>query len=118
MPLIDEKYRYRTDQYGLAVITMYGRCTHDKQEEVESDCTRKYDMVSIPNTSGAVLKSLDGTFPTIVEVEPTNMPAQRYRCVKVDGRVNPYAPQQTGGPYDGYYILAYEITYQEVGGVA
>lgn len=115
---LELKYRLSTDQYGLAVIEVTGRCTQDEVFAVEGNCTRRYSMVTLPNASGAVLKSLDGTTPWIELVTPSTIPARTYQCVKVDGRCNPHAYQQKDGPFTGYMILTFMKKYQEVGGVA
>jgi hypothetical protein len=118
MSILEENYHLSTDENGLAVIEVTGRCTQDEVTGVEGNCTRRYQMVRLPNASGAILKSLDGTLPALVFVTPSTMPTRTYKCVKVDGRCNPLAPQQSGGTYSGYMILTYLKRYQEVGGVA
>jgi len=119
MSFLEAKYEIRTDENGLAVITKRGRCTHDERSGIEANCTKVYEMIRIPNASGAVLKSMDGTQPRIVQVQPPTLTPATYNCVKVSGRVNPFAPAQpTGSPYAAKYILSYEIVYQEVGGVS
>ena len=118
MPFIDTKYALGSDQYSLAVITLSGRCTGDMVETVESDCTRRFEMVAIPNSEGAILKPLDGTSGRIIEVTPSTLTNRKYLCVKVDGRTNPFAYEQTEGPYEGQTILWYVMRYQEVGGVS
>jgi hypothetical protein len=119
MSYLELKYHIETDtSNGLAIVMVTGRCTQDEVHVVEGNCTRRYSMVTLPNASGAVLKSLDGTLPMIVMVTPSTMPTRSYRCVKVDGRCNPHAYQQAAGPYAGYMILTFMIRYQEVGGVA
>lgn len=75
-------------------------------------------MVTLPNASGAVLKSLDGTLPKPLWISPSTMPGTMYQCVKVDGRCNPFAYKQKEGPFTGSEILTFYIKYQEVGGVS
>jgi len=116
--IIDRKYRQSRDQYGLAIIEVTGRCTEDEIDDIEANCTRRYEMVPIPNASGAVLKSLDGTQPVKLEVEPPTFGGRKYECVKVDAYVNPFAYLQDGGSYDGHYITTYYVRYQEVGGTS
>lgn len=118
MSIVETKYRLSTDPNGLAVIEVSGRCTGDEAAAIEANCTRVFQMVRIPQARGAILKALDGTVPRIVEVEPSTLTSRRYRCVKVDGRCNPLAPAQTGGPYSASTILSYYVRYQEVGGVS
>ena len=69
MSILNENYgELSRDQYGLAIIEVTGRCTDDECTAIEAGCTWKYRMEEIPNSSGAVLKSLDGTSPTTVVV--------------------------------------------------
>ena len=118
MPYINTNYKPETDSStGLAIITVTGRCTDDLRATIEANCTRRYKMVLAPNAAGAVLKALDGTFPRIVEIRPPAMPGAVFRCVKVDGRVEPYAYRQTGGAYNGQFIHRFRMVYQQVGGV-
>ena len=116
---LEQKYHLSTDtSNGLAVIEVTGRCTQDEVPGVEAGCTRRYTLVTLPNASGAVLKSLDGTQPAIYMVTPSTMPTRTYQCVKVDGRCNPHAYKQKDGPFAGYMIVSYYIKYQEVGGIS
>jgi len=118
MAILEEKFSIRTDSNGLAVIDITGRCTEDEKADIEAGATRRYEMIQVPNTAGAVLKPLDGTKGSLIDVEPPNMTPASFRCVKVDGRANSYAPTQVGGTHDGRRILLYVKTYQEVGGVS
>jgi len=118
MSRLNENYKLSTDEYGLAIIEITGRCTSGEASTIEGNCTRRYKMVPMPNASGAVLKSMDGSVPIVVTVTPSTMPGRNYRCVKVDGRVNPFAPQQEGGEASGSTVLFFMEKYQEVGGVA
>jgi len=115
---LERKYRVSTGQFGLAVIEVMGRCTDDEVAEVEADCTRRFELVPIPNASGAIFKSMDGSLPKTVKVEPSTFDGKRYTCVKVDGRCNPLAPEQSGGSYNGKAVLRFVERYQEVGGVS
>jgi len=117
MAILDESYEVAVDSLGLALIEVTGRCTEDEAADIEGDCTKRYEMVALPNASGAILKSLDGTVPQLVEVEHP-LSGRSYNCVKVLGIANSFAPAQVGGPYDGNKILAFMIRYQEVGGVS
>lgn len=120
MTILNKNYRIETGEYGLAVITVTGRCTADEAAAIEAGCTRFYDLASIPQTSGAVLRSKDGTVPVLVQITPTTT-GLSYWCVKVDGRVNPLsAVQPAGAPAAivGKAILSYMIRYQQVGAVA
>jgi hypothetical protein len=117
--IIDSQFDVQTDaETGLAVIVQTGRCTGEEWAAVEADCTRRYEMVILPHASGAILKSLDGTVPALVEVRPPTLTNKAFLCVKTDGRCRPFAPAQVGGPYNGQTILRYQIRYQEVGAVA
>lgn len=104
-------------QYGLMVLTESGLCTAVDVSEIESGCTRRFQLVAVPNASGAVLKSLDGTQPQIRSVRPTTQ-SNSYSCVKINGITNPHAAAQPGGRFKGQTIHRYEITWQQVGGVA
>jgi hypothetical protein len=123
---LEKKYHLETDQYGLALITITGRCTEDERDGIEEDCTRRYKMETMPNAAGAILKSLDGTNPQVVTITPSTWATviswgaagPAYQCVKVDGRCNPHAYQQAAGPFAGHTILTFLLKYQEVGGVA
>lgn len=115
---LETKYRITRDANGLAVIEKSGRCTENEVIGIESNCTRRYEMVTLPHVAGATLKSMDGTRPLIVLVCPATFGGRAYRCVKVDGTVNPFAYRQTAGPFEGKFILEYSMKYQEVGGVA
>lgn len=117
MAILEEKYMPTPGQYGLMVIEVSGRCTADEASGIRSGCTWKYEMVALPNASGAVLKSLDGTVPRLLDVRPSTIPIT-FRCVKVAGWVEPFAYVQPAGPYAGKAILRFRIRYQEVGGVA
>jgi hypothetical protein len=116
MTIISTNYTTQPGPYGTIQIVESGRCTHDEAAGITGYATRRYEMVALPNTSGAVLKSLDGTVPRIVYVSPTS--GRGYFCVKVEALVRPLAPVQTAGPYVGKSILRFEITWQQVGGVA
>lgn len=119
MTILSRNYQIDTDaQTGLSVITLSGRCTGDEAAGIERDCTRRYEMVTLPNAAGAILKSHDGTNPKVIEITPSTITTRKYKCVKVDGRVNPLAPAQPDGPYAGQTILRFMVRYQEVGGVA
>ena len=118
MAKINQNYEQSRDEHGLAIIEETGRCLGTDAADIEADCTRKYQMTPLPNASGAILKSMDGTQPRIIEVEPPTLTNRRYRCVKVDAYTNPLAPEQTAGTYSGSTILQYYIRWQEVGDVA
>jgi len=114
-----ERYTVSTDQNGLAVITVVGRCITTDIASIENNATRRYKMERIPHAAGAVLKPLDGTPGIVTAVSvPAFEGARTYNCVKVDGRVNPYAIRQSGGTYDGQMVHQFQIRYQEVGGVS
>lgn len=117
MAFLEKKYRISTGEYGLAVIEVTGRCTHDEAATVEAGCTRRYRIEAIPHASGGVFKAMDGTNPrtSTVTVPATN---RSYQCVKVDGRVQGFAQAQVGGPYTGKKICQFRELYQEVGSVA
>lgn len=118
MSILNSNYRVSTGEHGLAVIERTGRCTSDERDSIESNCTRRFALVAIPQATGAVLKSMDGTRPLLVEVAPGTFAGKVYNCVKIDGRCSPFSYVQTGGPYSGKAIHQYRIIYHEVGGVA
>ena len=118
MAILESKYRVSYDQYGMRVIEVTGRCTSNEDSGIRRGCTRKYRMVEIPNSVGAILKPMDGTKPRVENVTPPTI-GSRVKCVKVEGYTNPFAPIQPGGSsYSGYAILTYYIRYQEVTDVA
>lgn len=120
MSFLNTNYRIETGEYGLAVITATGRCTADEAAAIEGGCSRRYDLVAIPQTSGAVLRAKDGTNPALVSITPTTT-GRTYLCVKVDGRCNPLAAVQPfGAPaaISGKAILSFIMRYQEAGSVA
>lgn len=112
-----QQYRMTEGQYGLMVIQETGLCLAADAPAIESGCTRRFELVPVPNASGAVLKSLDGTAPQMTMIKPDTT-AQTYRCVKAGGVCNPYAPVQTDGPLKGQAVLIYQVTWQQVGGVS
>lgn len=106
--------RISTGEHGLAVIEETGLCENGDRAGIESGCTRRYIMEPIPQAQGAVLKPLDGTSATVYEVTPLTI-SRTYSCVKVDARCNPFAALQPGGDFNGKYVLAYYIKWQQVG---
>lgn len=120
MSVLEQKWIVDLDpQTGLFVFVVTGRCTSDERADIEANVTRRYEMVTLPNAGGAVLKSLDGSTPFLVEVEPPTMGGAVYTCVKVEGACTPFAPAQpVGSPYAGKTILSYRMRYLQVGGVA
>jgi hypothetical protein len=118
MSVINSNYQVSVGQFGLRVIEVTGRCTREERAAIEANVTRRYDLVPLPNSGGAILKTLDGSTPRVVEILPDTFKGQRFRCVKVSGVVNPMAPEQHGGSYSGRTILRFAMRYQEVGGVA
>ena len=79
---------------------------------------RRYALVALPETAGAIIKSLDGTVPVITVLLPSAENGVTYTCVKVEGWVQQLTYKQTAGPYEGYEIFRYWMRYQEVGEVA
>jgi len=117
MSIIDEKYVIEPGMHGTVIITKTGRCTHDEAADIEADCTRRFELVVFPQADGVVLKSMDGSTPSVVDVTPPTV-GVTYRCVKVEGRVTHFAYTQPAGPYTGKKILKYIIKYQQVGAVS
>lgn len=118
MSIIDRKYSVTPGAHGLFQIEVTGRCTADERAAIEAGCTRRFELIPLPQMAGAVLKSLDGTNPIIVEVTPSTLTGSKYNCVKIEGVCNPFAYRQADGPYVGKTILRYLIRYQQVGGVS
>lgn|GEM_PF-3314804 len=119
MALSAERYTVRTDRFGLKLVTMRGWCQEDDIDTVEAHLCRRYVMVPLPQSTGAVLKSLDGSAPYTQYLEPPTWGGEKILVVKVVGHiVGTVAPLQSGGAYDGHYVLAFEIVYQEVNGVS
>lgn len=117
MSFISRNWKVESDQYGAAVITETGRCTASEAAAIEAGCTRRFELITLPNVAGVILKSMDGSVPALVAVTPSTI-GRTYNCVKTDGRVEPLAPVQTGGTYSGAAIMRYTMRYQQVGGVA
>lgn len=111
------RYRKSTGQHGTMVIREIGRCMSGDINGIESGCCRRFELVPLPAASGVIMKPMDGSSPS-----PTNVSlagsGQNYSCVKIEAIVNPFAPEQDGGPFNAQYVYEYEITWQEVGGVA
>ena len=118
MATFAQRYNLRTDDNGLAVITESGRCTTANIATIEGGATRRYKMERLPHSAGATLKSMDGSVPAVISVAPPVFEVRNYSCVKVDGRVNPFAIRQSGGTYNGEIVHQYQITWQQVGGVS
>lgn len=112
-----QQFRKSAGECGTLLIEETGLCFSTDVSAIEANCTRRYRMEPLPNAAGAVMKILDGTSPLVTEVSPLT-DGQRYRCVKIWGQCDPYAPVQDGGPYAGKAILFYTIRYQQVGGIA
>ena len=118
MAYLNKNYKCQRGEYGLLIITETGRCTEDEQSTIEANAVRDFVLEPLPNASGAILKSLDGTQPTVSYIQPSTMNKKIYKCVKIEGIVNPFANTQASGPHSGKAIHAYSIVYQEVGGVS
>lgn len=111
------QYRKQPGEYGTWIIEETGRCLDTDCNTIENGCTKRYKMEPIPNAAGAIMKVLDGTSPQIVTVTPSTYDRD-YRCVKVHGQVDAFAPEQSWAPFDGHAVLEYVIRYQEVGGIS
>lgn len=118
MSELNRNYRVEAGAYGLKMIEVTGRCTETERTRIEGNCTHRYELVPLPNASGAILKSLDGTTPRVVDVRPETFMGRPYQCVKIEGVCTPLAPEQDGGRWTGHAILSFLMRYQEVGGVA
>ncbi len=95
---------------------MFGRCD-GSSETVAAILAGCSDGIvePIPNAKGVTFKSLDGTNPTVHSITPSTMGGTAFSCVKVAAAVQPFAPQQDGGTYNGATVLTFEIVYQQVG---
>lgn len=111
-----QQFRKKPGEYGLWIVEETGLCLQSDVSDIESGCTKRYKMVPIPNSAGAVMKVLDGTNPAISEIVPLTY-SQTYNCVKISGQCEPYAPSQDGGPLVGQTVLFYTIEWQQVGGI-
>jgi hypothetical protein len=118
MTILNANYRISIGQFGLRVIEITGRCTASERSSIEGGCTARFQLEPLPNMAGAVLKSLDGTTPTICSITPPTFSGGTIQCVKIEGFINPFAPAQEGGTYVGQTILSFVERYQEVGSVA
>lgn len=108
-------------QYGSKVLVRRGRCkaTTTARTAVEGGTTKHYELVLVPQTQTLVLKSMDGTTPTVLTLKPSTFPTGNYNVVKVGGILRPLAATQpTGGYGAGSAILEYEMRYQEVGALS
>lgn len=119
MALKKLRYQTSTGEHGSTVIEVTGLCAPGDAQSIEAGCTRRYLLETIPNAAGVVLKPMDGTAGTIVKVTPTTTNVE-YDCVKVDGRVNPFAARQPAAAavYPGEMVLSFYMRYQQVGVVA
>lgn len=116
MAKIAQQFEKAAGEFGLLVITETGWCKPLDAADVEGNCTKRYKLVALPNSAGAIMKVLDGSNAMITEVQMLT-DGQTYQCVKVHGETQPLAPLQDGGWADGVAALEYKIIYQEVGGV-
>jgi hypothetical protein len=110
-------YEKQQGEHGTWVVEESGLCLDTDAAAVEAGCTRRYQLVPLPNASGAIMKVLDGTAPAIVSVVPSTY-SLGYLCVKVHGEVQPFTAVQEEGPMLGSAVLSYLIRYQQVGGVS
>jgi hypothetical protein len=116
MAKIGIQYRKEPGEHGTWIIVESGLCTNNEAKIIEAGCTRRYRLEAIPNAKGCIMKVLDGTKPSVVTITPSTY-GLSYKCVKVHGQVDPFAPVQEDGPYVGKSILVYSIKYQEVGSI-
>lgn len=117
MAIISRRYLVSRGEYGLAVITEKGRCTDDERAAIEDNVCHDYVLVKIPEASGAVFKSLDGTLPQPQMVtHPTT--GKSVLCVQTQGDLNALSPVQTSGPYSGKAVCEYVRVWQQVGGIS
>jgi hypothetical protein len=116
--ILNKNYRVSPGQHGTSVIEETGRCHASERADIEADICRRYQLIPYPNAAGVVLKALDGSNPQIQQIRPTTFSGDKFKCVKVEGYCNPFAPEQTGGTHNGKAILAYYIRWQQVGDIA
>jgi len=112
-----KRFRKVGERFGLLTISETGRCLAADIAGIEGGCTWRYELVPVPQGAGAIMKPLDGTTPTPATVALYGG-GSNYSCVKVAAYVQPFAPQQSGGAFNGQYVYTYEITWQQVGGVS
>ena len=114
MSYLNTNYRIEEGPHGYKTIHQSGRCTADSKPDIKQDLITRWQWAVVPQTQGAVFKSLDGQTPVIKNVYIETVD-QTFTCVKIGALVTKFAPQQSVGLYAGQYILYYEITWQEVG---
>jgi hypothetical protein len=110
------RYELADGQFGTKVIRVTGRCSGDSSQVAEilgNRCLR-FELEPFPQAQGVVLKALDGSNPSVVEVTPSTI-GRTFNCVKVGANVAPLAPAHSGGPYANSNVLTFEIIYQQVG---
>lgn len=113
------RYRKMEGRHGSMVIQETGRCLAADIDGIEGGTCRHYELAAIPHAAGLIIKPLDGVTPSAVNIALYGAGAVTYSCVKVGAVVNPFAPQQgANGAFAGNYVYTYEITWQQVGGVA
>ena len=115
MALFGVRYRLTRGEHGLYRIEVTGRCYPSDVSTVESGVTTRYELVPLPMARGAVLKALDGTFPSVHYITPPTG-SRAYKTVKVVGELTPFAATQpSGGTHAGHTIHQFRIVYQQVG---
>ena len=114
--MIESNYQIARGEHDSFVITETGRCDGDATTvaTIMEGCCRRFSLEIIPQSRGVILKPMDGTSPAIVDIKPPTI-GRTFQCVKVDGYVNPFAPTQPGGVYNGKTVLAFVRVWQQVG---
>ena len=104
-------------QFGYRQITEIGLCNPADQKRIENNVVTRWKWVTVPQTSGAVFKALDGARvrTSFIRAATENV---RYKCVKIEAVVTPRAPSQTGGTHSGSAVLEYRIVWQQVGNLS
>jgi hypothetical protein len=114
--VIESNYQMSRGAHDSFVITESGRCDGSSTTvaAIMEGCCRRFSLETIPQARGVILKPMDGTIPVVVEIAPPTI-GRKFKCVKVDGYVTPFAPLQDGGEYNGKTVLAFTRVWQQVG---
>lgn len=114
MSRIELRYQMQQGPYGTRQIVQYGRCDGGSAtvQSIHAGVTVG-EVVKLPNASGVVWKAYDGKRPTIYNITPSTI-SSTHRCVKIEATVNPMAPQQTGGVFQGSTVCEYRMVFQEI----
>lgn len=110
------QFRKSPGEHGTWIVEETGLCVASEAADIEAGCTKRFVLEALPQARGVIMKVLDGTAPVLIKVKPPTY-NETYNCVKVFGEVQPFAPEQEFGTWNGKAILSYTIRYQEVGDI-